>query len=142
MYVIASIHRYVLHLLWWWTLAKFCHETHVLLVHLMPSCRRATISLLLLPVPRASRLAVPCGVAHTPACPAHHVVRHIGLVLALPCLVIGGPAVGALGHPVLPQGAVQQGQLPQLHLPQLVAALRHLDALLDHLPGGSFSCLH
>ena len=101
----------------------------------MPSCRRATISLLLLPVPRASRLAVPCGVAHTPACPAHHVVRHIGLVLALPCLVIGGPAVGALGHPVLPQGPIQQGQLPQLHLPQLVAALGHLDPLLDHCPG-------
>jgi len=73
-------------------------------------------------------------VAHAPARPAHHVVCHVGLVLALPCLVVRGPAVGALGHPVLPQGPVQQGKLPKLHLPQLVAALGDLDPLLDHLP--------
>ena len=73
--------------------------------------------------------------AHAPARPAHHVVCHVGLVLALPCLVVRGPAVGALGHPVLPQGPVQQGKLPKLHLPQLVAALGDLDPLLDHLPG-------
>ena len=68
----------------------------------MPSCRRATVSLLLLPVPCASRLAVPRSVAHTLVCPA--------------C-------------------PVQQGQLPRLHLPQLVAALGILDPLLDHFPG-------
>jgi len=73
-------------------------------------------------------------VAHTPASPAHHVVGHVGLVLALPCLVVRGPAVGALGHPVLSQGPVQQGQLPQLHLPQLVASLRNFHPLLDHFP--------
>ena len=50
--------------------------------------------------------------------------------------MVRGPAVGALGHPILPQGAVQQGELPQLHLPQLVAALGHLHPLLDHFPGG------
>ena len=143
MHVNASIHLYVLHLLWRWTLAKFRHETHVLLVHLVPPCCRArTTSSLLLPVSCSTSLAVPGSVPHPPASPAHHIVGHVGLVLALPRLVIGGPAVGALGHPVLPQGAVQQGQLPQLHLPQLVAALRHLDSLLDHLPEGSFGCLH
>jgi len=73
-------------------------------------------------------------VAHAPARPTHHVVCHVGLVLALPRLVVRGPAVGALGHPVLPQGPVQQGKLPQLHLPQLVAALGNFNPLLDHLP--------
>ena len=122
------------HLLWWWAFTKFCHETHVLLVHLVPSCRWTTAPLLL-PIPCASCLAVPCCMAHTPASPAHHVVRHVGLVLALPCLVVRGAAVGALGHPVLPQGPIQQGELPQLHLPQLVTALGNLDPLLDHFPG-------
>jgi len=97
---------------------------------------------LLLPVPCSTSLAVPGSVSHSPASPAHHVVGHVGLVLALPRLVVGGPAVGALGHPVLPQGAVQQGQLPQLHLPQLVAALRHLHALLDHLPDSPDCLVH
>ena len=49
--------------------------------------------------------------------------------------MVRGPAVGALGHPVLPQGPIQQGELPQLHLPQLVTALGNLDPLLDHFPG-------
>ena len=45
---------------------------------------------------------------------AHDCVGHIGLVLALPGLVVGRPAVCALGGTVLPQRTVQQGELPQL----------------------------
>lgn len=93
-----------------------------------------TTAPLLLPIPCATCLAVACSVTDAPAGPTHHVVRHVGLVLALPCLVVGGPAVRTLGHPVLTQGPVQQSQLSQLHLPQLVAAFGNLNPLLDHLP--------
>ena len=97
-----------------------------------------TTAPLLLPIPCATCLAVACSVTDAPAGPTHHVVRHVGLVLALPCLVVCGPAVRTLGHPVLTQGPVQQSQLSQLHLPQLVAAFGNLNPLLDHLPVSFF----
>ena len=71
--------------------------------------------------------------AHGSTGGADHVVGHVSLVLTLPGLVVGSPAVGAPHLAVLAEGSVQQGQLSQLHLPQLVGALRHLHPLLDDL---------
>ena len=78
-------------------------------------------------------LAVPGDVAHRPAAGAHHVVGHIGLVLALPRLVVSSATVGAADSPVLSQGTVEESQLSELHLAELVAALWDLHALLDDL---------
>ena len=64
---------------------------------------------------------------------ADHVVGDVGLVLALPGLMVRSPTVSAPHLSVLTEGSVQQSQLSQLHLPQLVRTLRHLHSLLDDL---------
>lgn len=46
--------------------------------------------------------------------------------------MVCGPTVCAWSsHSVLPQGPVQHGELPELHLPELVGALRQVYSLLD-----------
>jgi len=73
---------------------------------------------------------------------AHDGVGDIVLVLALPGLVVGGAAVGAPGRVSLAQGAVEQGELPQLVAAQVVLSLRDLHPLLDHLHDLLDSALH
>ena len=62
-------------------------------------------------------LAVPGDVTRVAAGGAHDAVGDVGLVLALPRLVVGGPAVGAPGALALAQGAVEQRQFAQLGTP-------------------------
>ena len=62
-------------------------------------------------------LAVPGDVPRVAARGADDAVGDVGLVLALPRLVVGGAAVGAPGALALAQGAVQQRQLAQLGPP-------------------------
>ena len=62
-------------------------------------------------------LAVPGDVPRVSAGGADDAVGDVGLVLALPRLVVGGTAVGAPGPLALAQGAVEQRQLAQLGAP-------------------------
>ena len=62
-------------------------------------------------------LAVPGDVPRVAARGADDAVGDVGLVLALPRLVVGRPAVGAPGALALAQGAVEQGQFAQLGAP-------------------------
>jgi len=77
--------------------------------------------------------AVTSGVPRTATLCANYVVRDVGFILTLPRAVVCGAAIRARGqHAVLAESAVQHGELPQLHLPQLVRALWQIDPLLDY----------
>lgn len=80
--------------------------------------------------------AVPRNVARASTAGADDVVGDVGPVGALPRLVAWRPTVGAAGasqEVVLTQGAVEQGQLAQLHAAQVVLALGHFHTLPDYL---------
>lgn len=117
---------------WWRSFAQLGHQTHVLLVDLVRTRHDA----------RLLRTTVLGDVACTAANGAQNIVRHIRLVRTQPALVLRRAAVVAPRCIRLPQRAVQLRQFPQLHSPQIVVTLRHLDALLDHVLDAVHRLLH
>ena len=116
------------------------HQAHVLLVDLGD---RAAAGRRRWPtVPRALAAAVARNVAGAAARRADDVVRNVRLVRAEPALVLVRAAVVAARPVRLAQRAVQLGQLAQLHPAQVVVALRHLDALPDHVLDAVDRLLH
>lgn len=112
-------------------------------------------------------LAVPGDVTRVAAGGAHDAVGDVGLVLALPRLVVGGPAVGAPGALALAQGAVEQRQFAQLGTPagrrngvkigafdrrklnpqyafspKVILSLRYVDSCRDHFLDLFYGLLH
>ena len=76
------------------------------------------------PGARPPLVAVPGDVARVAARRADDAVGDVGLVLALPRLVVGGPAVGAARAVALAEGAVQQSQFAQLGAPAIGRTIR------------------
>lgn len=114
---------------WRGTLAQLGHQRQILVVHLCLGVLSARSEAGAGP----PLLAVPGDVPRVSAGGADDAVGDVGLVLALPRLVVGGTAVGAPGPLALAQGAVEQRQLAQLGAPQVILPLGNVDAVADHL---------
>lgn len=108
---------------WWWSLAQFRHQTHVLLIDLIRTRHHA----------RLLRPTVLGNMSSPATDRAQDIIRHIRLVRTQPALVLGRATIITPWRIRLPQRAIQLGQLPQLHPSQVVVALGHFDALRDHL---------